>query len=439
MKPRQHQVKLTAMGRLVPCATTAIALATLLAASTQRGNAQTSGPRLTTIYTFTGGSDGSSPNSLLITKTGLIYGTTTSGGAMLAGTVFQLHQPSVEGGTWTETTLYSFKGVPDGFAPNPGLTLAANGDLYGTTSAGGTSFSQNPACPSDLNGCGTVFRLAPPKSGSAWQESVLYRFSLESAAGIVPAGGVLVSNGVIYGTAAQGGVTSGCGTFGCGAAYSIVPGVITPLHAFTGIDGAYPNGPFVAQNGTFYGTTTGGETAGVVFSLTPPATTGGAWTENTVYNFTGTNGDGSVPNGLLIAKNGTLYGTTESGGINGNGIVFQLVPPAVADGSWTENVLHHFTGAVIDSRDGSEPVSLVIDASGNLYGATYQGGTVTSACPSGCGALFKLTPPTTGGEPWQESILYRFQGTSDGLAPCGLAINAKRTFRGGSGRECGLW
>ena len=94
-----------------------------------------------------------------------------------AGTVFQLQQPSVEGGTWTETTLYSFKGVPDGYAPNPGLTLAANGDLYGTTSAGGTSFSQNPACPSDLNGCGTVFRLAPPKSGSAWQESVLYRFS----------------------------------------------------------------------------------------------------------------------------------------------------------------------------------------------------------------------------------------------------------------------
>ena len=73
---------------------------------------------------------------------------------------------------------------------------------------------------------------------------------------------------------------------------------------------------------------------------------------------------------------------------------------------------------------------MVIDASGNLYGATYQGGTVTSACPSGCGALFKLTPPTTGGEPWQESILYRFQGTSDGLAPSGLAINAKGVLFG---------
>jgi hypothetical protein len=168
----------------------------------------------------------------------------------------------------------------------------------------------------------------------------------------------------------------------------------------------------------------------VVYELTPPTTGNGNWTESTVYNFTGINGDGSVPNGLLVAENGTLYGTTESGGINGNGIVFQLVPPAVAGGSWTETVIHQFTGAVIDSSDGAEPVSLVMDVSGNLYGAAYQGGTVTTACPSGCGALFKLAPPATSGGPWKESILYRFKGASDGLAPSALVINSKGVLFG---------
>ena len=110
--------------------------------------------------------------------------------------------------------------------------------------------------------------------------------------------------------------------------------------------------------------------------------------------------------------------------------MFQLLPPAVAGGSWTETVLHRFTGAVIDSSDGAEPVSLVMDASGNLYGAAYQGGTVTTACPDGCGALFKLAPPAASGGPWKESILYRFKGTSDGIAPAGLAINAKGVLFG---------
>ena len=131
MKPRQHWRKLSA-------------LAALLAVSAQHGSGQTSGLHLTTIYSFTGGSDGASPNSLLITKNGPIYGTAISGGTGLGGTVFELNRPSVAGGSWTETTLYSFKGVPDGYAPTPGLTIAATVTYTALPARAGPIFPKIP-------------------------------------------------------------------------------------------------------------------------------------------------------------------------------------------------------------------------------------------------------------------------------------------------------
>jgi uncharacterized repeat protein (TIGR03803 family) len=153
--------------------------------------------------------------------------------------------------------------------------------------------------------------------------------------------------------------------------------------------------------------------------LTPPASPGGAWTEDTLYSFMGGNDGAVVVAGLVIGKNGALYGTTYSGGGSsicfstedvGCGTVFELTPPASPSGSWTETVLYSFTGG----SDGSAPYAgLIFDNSGNLYGTTWVGGTF------GYGTVFQLTPSGSG---WTEKVLYSFQGGSDGSEPAGGLI-----------------
>jgi uncharacterized repeat protein (TIGR03803 family) len=146
----------------------------------------------TILYSFTGKPDGANPVAgLAIDSAGNLYGTTTAGGANGNGTVFKLAIPTVSGGEWTEEVLYSFGKSPDGTVPVAGVTFDSSGNLYGTTSAGGTS------------GYGTVFQLTP--SGSAWTETILHHFALKSDGGIPYAGLVLDSNGNLYGAATEGG------------------------------------------------------------------------------------------------------------------------------------------------------------------------------------------------------------------------------------------
>jgi uncharacterized repeat protein (TIGR03803 family) len=130
---------------------------------------------------------------------------------------------------------------------------------------------------------------------------------------------------------------------------------------------------------------------GVVFELTPPSASGGAWTETVIYSFTGVNGDGAYPAAsVLLDKSGILYGTTTSGGqvtpacTSGCGTVFQLTPPTIPGGIWTETVLHGFTG---QNGDGSIPMAgLTETSSGVLYGTASAGGT------AGKGTVFSVTP-----------------------------------------------
>jgi uncharacterized repeat protein (TIGR03803 family) len=157
----------------------------------------------------------------------------------------------------------------------------------------------------------------------------------------------------------------------------------TVLHSFaTGStpDGANPEAALViGENGVLYGTTsTGGDTGnGTVFQLAPPAAAGGAWTETVLHNFTGADGSGPQAT-LLIDNRGSLFGTTVSGGAAGDGTVFVLNPPASAGATWTENVLHSFTGR----GDGANPFGPVILVNGLLYGTTN----------SGYGTIFDLKP-----------------------------------------------
>jgi uncharacterized repeat protein (TIGR03803 family) len=135
-----------------------------------------------------------------------------------------------------------------------------------------------------------------------------------------------------------------------------------------------------------------------------------------LYTFT-TNDGGFLPAGTLTFDSaGDLYGVTVLAGQYGNGVVYELEPPATQGGDWTESVLYSFSQG---SDDGAYPeTGVIFDSSGALYGTTYQGGDgACSAEGPGCGTVFKLTPPATQGGPWAESFLYSFQGGSDGAYP----------------------
>ena len=198
-------------------------------------------------------------------------------------------------------------------------------------------------------------------------------------------------------------------------------------------DGAYPEAELVAgADGALYGTTWGGGLGnGTVFKLTPPASSGGQWTETVLYRFKGGSADGLYPAGSLIFDSqGALYGTTQAGGSRigsgtnpFKGTVFKLTPPMASNGQWTESVLYSFGAGPSDGTLAAG--RLVFDGRGALYGVTAAGGTF------GNGTVFKLTPPLFGRGPWTETVLYSFSGAADGRAPnSGLIFDSRGALYG---------
>ena len=306
------------------------------------------------LYSFglPAGSDGQDPYaSLVMDASGNLYGTTYYGGTNDTGTVFKITSSGAE------SVLYSFgpNTGSDGQYPAGSLIMDASGNLYGATQDGGK------------NGTGTVFKIIP--SGA---ESVLYSFGPSPGAdGKTPTAGLVMdASGNLYGTT-QFGSTSDSGTV-----FQITPsGTESVLHSFgTGNDGNGPEaGLIMDASGNLYGTTYSGGTngKGTVFKISPSGT------ESVLHSF-GTGTDGQNPQARLIMdRSGNLYGTTSGGGANGTGTVFQISP------SGAESVLYSFgTGT-----DGQSPLAgLVMDASGNLYGTTYSGGT------NGTGTVFRIVP-----------------------------------------------
>ena len=251
--------------------------------------------------------------------TGTLYGATCCGGSSGNGTVFSLTSPATGSTPWVEDVLHNFAGgSSDGSDPCGGVTLGANGVLYGVTQFGG------PA------GAGTVYSVS--FDSTSWTEKVLYIFSGGSD-GAFPCGGVVVGNGgaALYGTTFQGGST-GFGTIFSLTPTSSGPWTETVLYNFTGgIDGR-PGSPLVIGGaGVLYSTTeTGGTSSfGAVYSLAPPATPGDSWIYDVLWNFTGIS-DGSEPASVVIG-NGRLYGVTFGASAEvctppNCGTVFQLAP-----------------------------------------------------------------------------------------------------------------
>jgi len=254
--------------------------------------------------------------------------------------------------------LHVFRGTPDGNYPGNRL-LPLAGALYGATAYGGA------ACSELSTGCGAVFEALPSSHGNA--QKIIYRFKGLPGDGAEPGSGILVadSHGAIYGTTIGGG-----------------------------------NGPC-----NYFGLLG----CGVVYKLTPTST---GYTESVIYNFQGGSDDGANPvYGVILDSAGNLYGTTSAGGSKkcpggGCGVVYKLT---LTPSGYVETVLHKFIGS-----DGTYPDSApILDAAGNLYGTTFDGG--TGNCPTyggGCGAVYELSP---NGRRYDERTLYNFQGGADGV------------------------
>jgi uncharacterized repeat protein (TIGR03803 family) len=349
------------LGKLQPITVSTLTLvfSALLLIAARHAQAQTE----TVLYNFTGGSDGHGPISngnLVFDSKGNLYGTTTVGGSCPScGTVFELipsNRSWEKNRSWKNMVLYSFTGFVDGDVPGSGLVFDSAGNLYGTTEGGG------------VFGQGTVFELSP-NPGGAWTETVLYSFK--------------------------------------GLGFN---------------DGATPFTPVILdQARNIYGTNSYGGTdgfnGGIVFELTQ---SGGVWSETILYGFSRSGNDGRTPNALVMDKAGNLYGTTVQGGAYGLGTAFEM---SESNGIWTESVIYSFRGL-----DGDAPYAgVTFDQTGNLYGTTAAGGRGTG-CPAGCGTVFELSPSRKG---WAEKVLHNFKGGKDGSYPyAGVTLDAEGNLYG---------
>ena len=318
----------------------------------------------TILHSFAnGGDDGVNPQAgVILDKQGNIYGTTRNGSAHNGGVLFML---TPEG---TETVLHIFAGGGDnnrdGGRPQADLIMDDAGNIYGTTNYGGGKGDCNG------NNCGTVFKFT--KGGAM---KILHAFTGGKDGGYPNAPVIIDELGNLYGTTETGGNTALCGS-GCGVVFKLDPsGKETVLHAFSGTDGRLPLAGLVRDaKGNFYGTTDGGGTAdaGVVFKLTPKGK------ESVLHNFNLDAEHGGVnPLGSLIMDaKGDLYGTTASGGLTNNGVVYKMTQKG------KETVLYHFAGG----DDGANPFAgVIMDAQGTLYGTTNRGGGTTTD-----GTVFRL-------------------------------------------------
>jgi uncharacterized repeat protein (TIGR03803 family) len=423
------------------------------------------------LYSFQGGTDGSTPaGGVVFDAAGNLYGTTQQGGGTtcapisFCGTVFQLTKKS---GSWTETVLHVFAGVTgnnDGATPAGGLVIDAAGNLFASTAYGG---SGGCVLVGIKGGCGTVYELSPPKvKGGKWTYAILYSFQ-GGKDGYFPWGDLVFdAAGNLYGATQFGGGFGSCDSpfyqF-CGTVFELSPPKVKGglwkekvLYSFRGVkagkqfgDGANPNGGLTLDStGAIYGTTRhGGYNAnnctlsnefvgcGTAFELEPPSKKGGPWLEKLLYSFKGYPGDGAGPNdGMAFgADDKSLYGTTVGGGSAAEGVLFRIA--ATGGGGWTEAILTTFQGG----HEAAAPMGgVVFNSSRNLYGTTCLGG------PVGDGVLYELNHSQEQNTAWTYATLYPFKAPPDGACPAGSLTVDKAgevygtTQQGGStGQFCG--
>lgn len=344
------------------------------------------------IYSFQGGDVGGNPAAgVLVDIAGDLYGTTSSGGTYGLGTVFKVDKNG------NHSVLYSFQGSPDGASPQSPLVEDSMGNLYGTTAFGGTG---NCTDGGIVPGCGTVFKI-----DSSGHETVMHNFSGGSDGESPLAGLVLDSSGKLYGSTSR---STGIGT---GTLFEIdLNGKETVLHAFVGYpdDGGNPQDRLILDSsGNIYGATAWGGSGlctvfgqklgcGTIFELDPTGK------ETLLYEFgpEELSLEPVAPGALSRDSQGNLYFVTRGGGLYGKGGIFRL------DTSGNLSGLYGFTGG----NDGENPKGLVLDNAGNFYGIAEGGA-------GGGGTLFTLGAPGF-------TLLYSFPQGAGGSFPQGITGDA---------------
>lgn len=391
------------------------------------------GQTFTVLHTFADGPDGADPDfaGVAIDRAGNLYGTTLYGGYRQGYCAQQdvpgcgvVYRLQHRGSGWTFSQIYAFLPAPDGNYPE-GVVVGSNGTVYGATYGGGQG-----SCEPGANGCGTVFNVRPSPNPCTtplcpWNETVLYRFSGTNNDGANPFNGNLTfdNSGNIYGTTAGGGADR------AGSTYELMPsqGNWTESVIFSFPSGwATPySGVVFDASGNLYGTVAivSRIAGGGVYELSPSSS---GWTGNLLQSFDScVNGCGTI-GGLILDASGNLYGATGEAGPNNGGTVYELL----ASQNWNLNLLYAFTGS---PQVATGPTcQLAMDAAGNLYGTTQGQGL-------GYGTVFKLTP--SGGD-WTLNTLHVFTGGSDGAVPlAGVTLDSAgnlygTTYAGGDSSKC---
>ncbi|MBV9570307.1 MAG: hypothetical protein JO056_03610 [Alphaproteobacteria bacterium] len=355
-------------------------------------------------------SDGKSPAANLIRDAeGNLYGTTTAGGATGNGVIFELVHSA---GKYKYQVLHDFDGNSDGGVPVTPLIMDVAGNLYGTATAGGAIFG------------GTAFQLSPNAERTKWTYKVLINFC--SSAGENCILGMVPESPLTYAGAAAGqlydgasplyGTTLTGGSNGVGTAYQLTNtggkwtgNIIYSFCSVAGCaDGEFPGGQLVLDNsGHLFGTTNGGgsseNSSGVAYRISTK--TG---VQSVVYNFCSKTDcvDGSGPLlGLTLHDGPQFFGATAVGGKFGSGTVYSL--NAAND---REQVLYSFCKRT-DCADGVGPTAPIIEFGGALIG-TARGGNSTSA-----GVIFRI------GAGDKEAVLHTFcaeADCTDGSQPVGV-------------------
>jgi uncharacterized repeat protein (TIGR03803 family) len=338
---------------------------------------------------------------------------------------------------YTEKFVHNFckAGYPncvDGVQPKSGLIMDANGSLYGSTEGSGKYNS------------GVIFRLTPNADHSKYTETVLYNFCKNGGDCLeLPRGDLIMDvDGDLWGTAYTGGLPDHC-RGGCGGVFKLTHSgadwTVSAIYKFCQVivdskcaDGAIPStglayvgqasGALWDKSSPLFGTTEkGGLGAGVVFKLTA---SGGTWAETVIHAFTSSAG----ANALTLDAAGNIYGTTNAGGKYGGGLMYML-----EHGTWTQTVFKALC-SLQDCADGGYPTGrLLLDASGNIFGTTIDGGDNCSQ-QDGCGGV--IFERTAGGT---YKTLHDFgSGSNDGRHPyAGLVMDSSgnlfgTTYEGGS-------